>query len=73
MTMPKVVGPPQPLNAFKNQPKTTRAVKITKKKDPNQTSVMKTLGPASKKSKSGVDLCETQGHKLEMQQLLVVH
>ena len=48
MTIPKVVGPPQPLNAFQGQPKMTRAVKITKKKDPNQTSVMKTLGPASK-------------------------
>ena len=48
VTIPKVVGPPQPLNAFQGQPKTTRAVKITKKKDPNQTSVMMTLGSAPK-------------------------
>ena len=33
VTIPKVVGPPQPLNAFQGQPRTTRAVKITKKRD----------------------------------------
>ena len=48
VTLPKVVWPPQPLNAFQGQLKTTRTVKMMKKKDPTQTSVMKTLGPAPK-------------------------
>ena len=53
VTMPKVVGPPQPLNAFQGQPKAAKPVKVVKKKDPNQTSVMRTLGSIIKSQGQG--------------------
>ena len=54
ITIPNVVGRAQPVNTSPGQSKTTTTSKPVKKKDPNQTSVMKTLGPIIKcKSQAG--------------------